>query len=158
MIPPVGFILDPSLGKLCKWLRILGFDAFQEEVSRLKQCIPVAEGKYLLTRVRALKDLPDGGRTVFISSNDPMAQLKQVTLRMGISLEDIRPFSRCIRCNRPTAALDRASVFGRVPDYVWQTAERVEQCPGCGRFYWRGSHGRRIADRIRKLFEPANGA
>ena len=159
MIPPVRFITDPSLGKLCKWLRILGFDTLQEREARgLKRRLPTAEGHYLLTRVRALKDLPNSGRTIFIASNDPMAQLRQVIRQTGISMDDIRPFSRCIRCNQPTAAMDRASVFGRVPDYVWETAERIDQCPGCGRFYWRGSHSRRMAGRIRQLFDPGNGS
>lgn len=159
MISPVGFITDPSLGKLCKWLRILGFNALRErEAFNLKRCIPTAERHYLLTRVRALKDLPNNGRTIFIVSNDPMAQLRQVIQETGISKDDIHLLSRCIRCNQPIAAMDRASVFGRVPDYIWETAERIDQCPECGRFYWRGSHSRRIANRIRQLFGPPNGS
>lgn len=158
MIHPIAFVADPSLGRLCKWLRILGFDALRvREVSSLKRITPIDGRPFLLTRIRALKDLPNGDRTIFIRSNDPFEQLKQVIDHIGISIADIRPFSRCIRCNRTTSELDKASVLNRIPDYVWQTAERIDQCPECGRFYWRGSHSRRITDRIRQLFDLQDG-
>ncbi|WP_373501113.1 Mut7-C RNAse domain-containing protein [Desulfococcus sp.] len=159
MIRHTRFIVDPSLGKLCKWLRILGFDALQvREASSLKGLIPTEERQFLLTRITAVKGIPNGDRTIFIHANDPVGQLRQVIRQIGISITDIRPFSRCIRCNHATSARNKASALNRVPDHVWQTAERVDQCPECGRFYWRGSHSRRITDRIRQLFEYQDGS
>ncbi len=110
------------------------------------------EGRWLLTRITALKDRPSVGRILFIHPDDPFEQLQQVVNAMAISADDIRPFTRCIRCNRPLSEIEKSSAADRMPDYVWERAERVYACPGCGRIYWRGTHSRHVRDRIRQIF------
>jgi uncharacterized protein with PIN domain len=147
------FATDASLGKLCKWLRILGFDAlYERDVSSWRRTAWAREGRCLLTRITGLKEISPGARTLFIRSNDPFEQLKQVVGAVGISADDLRPLSRCIRCNLPLADVDKASALNRVPDYIWETVDSFCRCPACGRFYWRGTHSRRIRERIRELF------
>jgi len=153
VIKNICFATDPSLGKLCKWLRVLGFDTrYGHDSSTGRRIDLMEEKRCLLTRITALKDIPRDAGLLFIRSNDPFEQLKQVIDETGISIADLRPLSRCIRCNLPLSAIDKPSVFGRVPDYVWATAQSFRQCPQCRRIYWRGSHSRRIHHRINQLF------
>lgn len=154
MITEVCFATDPNLGKLCKWLRILGFDArYERNFSVGRRLALAAEGRWLLTRITALKDAPLESRQIFIRANEPFEQLRQVIRETGITLADVRPFTRCIRCNRAIKGVDKTRVLGRVPDYIAQTRETFHECPGCGRFYWEGSHGNRMRRRVAALFE-----
>ena len=153
MIKIFRFAADPSLGRLCKWLRILGFDTlYERDLSVERRTAFAKERRCLLTRITALRGIPREGRLLFIHSNNPFEQLEQVIDETDISILDVHLFSRCIRCNCITSPIDKALVLNRIPDYVRETAERFHQCPECGRIYWRGSHALRIHQRVEKLF------
>lgn len=149
---PVRFTADQSLGKLAKWLRILGFDAAIRHFDKTAVSDrPLPERRILLTRMTRLKHLP---ASVFITSNDPMRQLKQVIRDMRITRNDIRLLTRCAECNRELTSIDKAAVFTKVPDYIWQHHRRFHHCPECGRIFWPGSHARRARARIETLLFP----
>jgi len=146
---PFRFVADQSLGKLVKWLRILGFDADMRHFG--KNDMPnesLLDARVFLTRITRMRGLP---RSVFIVSDAPMLQLRQVVGQTGITEADFRPLTRCIKCNRLLVPVERAAVFHRVPDYVWNRHRRFHRCPSCDRIFWQGSHPRRVSDRIRAI-------
>ena len=150
----IRFIAEPTLGKLAKWLRILGFDTIYTPdftPSRLPQEIP--PGRVLLTRTRQVQRNFKSGRFLFINSNDPVNQLREVIRALKISQTDVKPFSRCILCNRPIETVKKESVRNRVPDYVWESENAFRQCRFCNKIYWPGSHAARSQARINRLFE-----
>ena len=55
---------------------------------------------------------------------------------------------RCSVCNCKVINVDKQSVEGKVPEYVFQTQSEFSQCPQCGRIYWKGSHYQRIEQRL----------
>ncbi|HSM75876.1 MAG TPA: Mut7-C RNAse domain-containing protein, partial [Desulfobacterales bacterium] len=150
-VPPLRFQADRPLGRLAKWLRLLGFDTTWEGDPR-----PVAgaeaAARVLLTRSRRGRPPPPGLRVHFVAANDPCRQLQELVATLGIRWGDTRPFSRCIRCNLPIAAIGREAVRDKVPDYVWGAHENFNTCGACGRIYWPGSHTRRSLERMKKLF------
>jgi len=147
------FAADRALGALAKWLRILGYDTvFESDVSSQSFFENLEDDRILLTRTRKIQKQFSFYRTVFITSNNPADQLKQVVDETGINQADIRPFSRCITCNLPIAAVGKEEVFGRVPDYIWQIHDTFNKCSRCGRIYWPGSHAERSMERINQLF------
>ena len=148
------FAADRSLGKLAKWLRIMGFDTDYESDTSSRFFLEKLEKKrVLLTRTQKIKKMFADHRMVFIVSNDLTEQLKQVINEIGLTIEDIRLFSRCIQCNISIIDIDKDSVFGFVPDYVWETQERFQRCPQCDRIYWSGSHSKRSLQKIGRLFQ-----
>jgi uncharacterized protein with PIN domain len=148
------FAADRALGALAKWLRILGYDTvFESDVSSQSFFENLEDDRILLTRTRKIQKQFSSYRTVFITSDHPADQLKQVVDEIGISQADIRPFSRCITCNLPIAAVGKEEVYGRVPDYIWQTHDTFNKCSRCGRIYWPGSHAERSMERINQLFK-----
>jgi len=63
------------------------------------------------------------------------------------------PFSRCALCN---SALQRRTSFeamGEVPGPVVRVVRTLRYCPGCGKWYWEGSH----VARLREWLERALG-
>lgn len=148
------YIADCMLGRLAKWLRVLGHDvAYHRRISDERLIAEARrEGRILLTRDTRLvqrRALAGGGvRHVLIESDRPEEQLAQMVEEHGIALDPERFLSRCLRCNEPTAAVERDSVKDRVPPYVFRTQESFSCCPVCGRIYWKATHVESILERL----------
>ena len=158
-VPPSrapAFAVERTLGRLGKWLRLLGFDALFET-----ECPPggfsarCGPGRTLLTRTRRVAEAKTAPAPVFIRSNDPLEQVGEVVRALGLTAGDLRPFSRCLRCNAPIETLPREEARGAVPDFVWETQPSFSRCPRCRRIYWRGTHTARSLERIGTLVSGA---
>ena len=149
-----GFAAERTLGKLTKWLRLLGFDAiFELDVPDDFLFEALKRDRILLTRTERVRDKYSYQRLIFIESNDPKEQLSHVIRELGIVEADMRPFSRCLRCNVEITEVEKDLVYGRVPDYIWETHDRFQNCPMCRRIYWPGSHTKRSMKTIREFFD-----
>lgn len=135
----VRLLADCMLGRLTKWLRLLGYDTAYEadvgdhELARRAR----AQGRVLLTRDRGLAERR-GLNTLFIRSEELEAQVEQV--RQAIGPPPDSSLSRCSVCNALLESVPRCDVVDRVPPYVLQTTSGFRRCTGCGRVYWPGSH------------------
>jgi len=147
------FAADRALGTLAKWLRILGYDTVYESDGSSKSFFEnLEDDRILLTRTRKIRKKFVTHRTVFITSNFLVDQLKQVVDEIGINLSDTRPFSRCIKCNLSIAEVKKEKVYGQVPDYIWETHDTFNECSQCGRIYWPGTPLVQSMERIEQLF------
>ena len=150
----ICFAADRTLGKLVKWLRILGFDAnFAVNIPADRFDAHLEKNRIVLTRTRAIKKQIRTHRLVFIASNHLDMQLRQVITEIGISPSDTRPFSRCIHCNDPIVHVALEDVYGLIPDYIYETHNEFHKCLQCNRIFWPGSHIRRSLERIGHLFD-----
>jgi len=139
------------LGRLARWLRVLGYDTHYardiEDSRALALCR--SEGRILLTRDNALlRSLRGPG--LLLESDDTGEQLRQVVAAYALNTERHR-FTRCLECNCLLAAAAREQVAGRVPPYVFKAALQFSECPACGRLYWPGSHRRNMERRLRAM-------
>ena len=149
-----SFAADRTLGKLAKWLRILGFDTiFESNVSNKGFYDHLEPERVLLTRTAKIRDRFAAKRLLFIESDDVCEQLRQVIGELAIARQDIRVFSMCLPCNSPIIEVNKQAVYGRVPDYIWQTHDEFSSCRQCERIYWSGSHVARSRAIIEKLFK-----
>ena len=144
------FIADAMLGRLAKWLRMLGYDTLydphwddNELVRRAR-----AEERLILTRDTALAKRP-GVRTLLISSQSLEGQLRQILDELG--LEAHIPLSRCSLCNVPLEKIERAAAQNLVPPYVFATQRHFMRCPQCARVYWRGTHWQRMKELLDRI-------
>ena len=148
------FTADSTLGKLAKWLRILGFDTtFDTEDSGEIFSVHTVKERIVVTRTGKIRKRFSDHKLVFIISNDPWIQLKQVITEIGIRRSDLRPFHRCIRCNIAIVDVEPGDVYGKIPDYVYGSYSQFKKCPQCNRIFWPGSHTSRTLERIENLFE-----
>lgn len=134
------FLVDAMLGKLAKWLRILGYDTFYYRDLEDEQLIELAEaeGRVLLTSDERLWRQRGGEEKILISSDDWREQLGE--LAQVVELDTSGVFTRCIECNVPLEQASREGVEGLVPPHVFATQEEFGRCPRCGRIYWKGTH------------------
>nr|HID13727.1 hypothetical protein [Anaerolineae bacterium] len=136
---PLRLLADGMLGRLAKWLRLLGYDtaydnaATDPELARRAR----AEGRVLLTRDRELS-ARRGLRTLLIQSEVLEEQVREV--RDALGPPPAPALSRCAVCNAVLEPVSPAEIADRVPPYVLKTQAEFRRCPGCGRVYWPGSH------------------
>jgi uncharacterized protein len=149
----IWFALDSSLGKLAKWLRIMGFDSvYVPGNSRESFLFYGTQDRILLTRSRRILDRNPGRQLLFIRFNDPRDQLHQVISDLKIDFSSIKLFSRCIRCNISLHEIPKEQIQSSVPDYVYHSRDKFRKCLSCGRIYWPGTHVNSVMNTIREIF------
>lgn len=145
---PKRFLADAMLGKLARWLRLLGFDCAHEAHIADADLVRrgLSEQRIILTRDRSLPEewWVEGIHVVVAAQ--VRDQLVEVLRELRLA-DEIQLFSRCAECNLPLRHVARALVRERVPASVFATREGFESCEGCGRVYWQGSH----TDRFRRF-------
>jgi uncharacterized protein with PIN domain len=135
------------LGRLAKWMRLLGFDTTYYRNTNGKTIIHHSrkEGRTILTRSKILADKYDD--TILIKSEHIMDQLKQITKAVNIK----SPFSRCPVCNIETEDVKKETIKEDVPPYVFEIHNDFKKCPECGRIFWKGTHYKEIKKVINEI-------
>ena len=144
------FVADCMLGRLAKWLKILGFDVLFFAKAEDKDLVELSrrEGRVLLTRDSGLIEKTRKRQNrLFVKSDDWEDQVAQVLDEYGL-WDEVRPNSRCIECNRPLKPLARERARNLVTPYVLEQAASFALCPGCDRVFWQGTH---FGDMERKI-------
>jgi uncharacterized protein len=134
------FAVDRMMGRLARWLRVLGHDvAYGPHLARrtLVDCAR-REGRLLLTRDTQLLRDPHLPPHVFITSDHFRLQLREVAAAVPLGGRAL--FRRCLDCNRLLEEVAREEVRERVPPFVWATTERFLTCTSCARLYWPATH------------------
>lgn len=151
-VPAPRFLADRMLGKLARWLRIVGYDT-----AYLPQLSPEGvmrearrQGRLILTRDTRLLRRKDAPPFVFVHSDRFREQLQQVV--DTLHLDPVRAlFTRCVECNRTLEEVTKDKVRDRVPEYVWQTQNEFRRCPECHRLYWGATHRDHVLAELQRL-------
>lgn len=141
----VRLVVDGHLGRLARYLRMLGLDVSyradvsDEDLARLA----AGERRILLTRDAELlkRRLVTHGYRVRESS--PRRQLAEVVRRLDLA-RALAPFTRCLVCNDLLVPVGKDQVLQELPPRVREGQETFRRCPSCRRVYWPGSHHRRM--------------
>jgi uncharacterized protein with PIN domain len=146
------FLADRMVGRLAKWLRILGYDT-----AYLPQLSPqglLREGRrqdrILLTRDTRLLRQKDAPPLVFIRDDHFREQLKQVVTECRLMPLELL-FSRCSECNQVLEAVAKENIQDQVPEYVWQTQDVFHRCSECHRVYWGATHKTHVLAELRRI-------
>jgi len=142
------FVTDGMLGKLTRWLRMLGHDVEYTGSMDDKELIRKAkkDSRILLTRdVELYKQAIARGADAFLIENpNQTADLANLARRFKFKLEVDVKVSRCPKCNSKIKAVSKASVADKVPSTTSSSYDEFWQCQSCAQVYWRGTHWKRI--------------
>ena len=142
------FIADTMLGKLAKWLRVMGYDTYYQSVYRERAMEGfIQEGRVLLSRNRSL--IEKYRPSFFIRSERINEQL--IEMRDNGFLKDSKSlwFSRCLVCNEKLRLISINDAPEKIPDYVYyQNITIISYCTVCSRYYWPGSHRGRMLEQL----------
>lgn len=150
------FIADAMLGKLARWLRLLGFDCAYDARIPDAELVRrgISEKRIILSRDRSLPEEWWVAGITLVEAVRVREQLVEVLRRFRLA-EEIRLFSRCAECNLPVRPAAPEVVRERVPASVLATRDFFWMCEGCGRVYWRGSHTDRFERFVDQLLATA---
>ena len=152
-ITNMKFILTPELGRLTKWLRILGFDVVYFTQINFPSLLIQAlrDNRIILTRNSRFSDKARAAKCVQIKNDEVNQQLRQVLKDLNIRPDPEKMFSRCIICNTQLCEIEKQQVKDKVPEYVFKTQEEFFTCPSCRRIYWPGTHWGNVSTIIKEL-------
>ncbi len=148
------------LGRLAKWLRLLGHDTlyYPDIEDSLLLRIAWEEDRVLLTRDTRLVKVRGLKKLLLLTGNDPFEQLKKVI--MSFNLHPFDPgrdrfetclYSRCSLCNSVLVPASKEQAKDRVPEYVYLTTESFNKCQKCDKFYWEGTHQEKLRKKLMEI-------
>ena len=148
------FIVTNELGRLAKWLRIMGFDTvYHGERQRTNLVIEsLRDDRIILTRDSKMS-VYSGTRMLHIKSDFVEEQVKQVFTEIGIRPEEDRFFTICVLCNKPLSKAAKNEVKDKVPPYVYETQDTFMKCNVCNRIYWQGTHLSNVKELVAKRLQ-----
>ena len=135
------------LGRLARWLRILGCDVLYGTNYSGKGLLAAAraDDRVMLTRDRRLLRGGNLPRHLFVESDHVREQLRQVVDAFAVSPTE-RLFRRCAQCNGELEVVGRDAAAGQVPPFVLETQPDFRRCVRCRHLYWYATH----VDRVRR--------
>ena len=142
------FVVDVNVGRLAKWLRVIGYDALFIPDVKDADLLQAAmdQGRIILTRDRYIMErrvVRTGKvKAVLVQPDDFREQMRQVTETLGLGFNS--GFSLCIECNEALQPIEKEMVRDRVPWFVFSTQNQFLVCPACRKLYWRGTHWRNM--------------
>ena len=148
------FIADGMLGKLTRWLRMLGHDVHYYRATDDEKLIEMAKSdkRVLLTRDHELyqRAVSQGVEAVFVDAVDDVGKLADLANRFGFKLEVDLSVSRCPKCNAGIRAVSKEVVVNQIPELTSAYYDDFWKCVGCGKVYWRGAHWKRIEKTLKE--------
>ncbi|RLI37570.1 hypothetical protein DRO55_01065 [Candidatus Bathyarchaeota archaeon] len=147
------FLVDGMLGKLTRWLRMLGYDVEYHNALNDEELIAIAgrEGRILLTRDLDLyqKAKNRGLNALLIKGRNEAEKLAELAKTLKIRLEIDTAISRCPKCNSKIRPIKKEEIIDRIPESTSRFYDEFWICTKCGQIYWHGSHWRRINETLK---------
>ena len=154
------FIADSMLGRLARWLRLLGNDTlyYPQIEDRLLLKIAREDKRILLTRNTRIVKIRGLQYFLLLKENDTFKQLKKVisTFKLCNQLKDIDEgitLSRCAICNAVLNNISKKEVKNLIPEYVYKTSDIFRQCSACGKLYWKGTHPEKFRKKLSQILQ-----
>lgn len=146
------FVTDIHLGKLARYLRLLGFDTLYYNDFNARGLIEVScrQARVLLTRSSRLLKHKVITRAILVREVDSRMQLKAIFQRLDLYAE-ARPFSRCLCCNGLVGPISKQEVAHRLPSRVRANYQAFFLCSSCNRVYWKGTHFQRMSRFVQEM-------
>ena len=138
------------LGRLAKWLRILGYDTFYFNDVTPQDLIKtvLSDGRVLLTRNHRISE-KKGIRMLLIKSENFEEQMKEVIERFELKSGNF--LTRCPCCNTILDMVTKESVQGKVPPFVYSSYDEFAICGKCDKYFWKGTHLSDMIERVKKI-------
>jgi uncharacterized protein with PIN domain len=146
------FIADVHLGRLARYLRMMGFDTIYRNDLEDHEIITIAESENRIVLTRDLQILKNNRVThgYFLRSGKPGIQAREVIRRFDLKGK-IKPFHRCMECNGPIQKVRKEDIRHLMPPRTRDFYNDFFQCSHCQRIYWKGSHYFEMSQWIEKI-------
>jgi uncharacterized protein with PIN domain len=141
----IRFVVDNHLGRLARFLRLLGFDSIYDKDGDDPGLVRISTVERRIILTRDVDLLKRGAVThgYFVRATDPRDQVIEVVRRFHLAGR-LDPFTRCMACNGALLPVAKDEIAHRLPPETRRTFDEFCQCSSCNRIYWRGAHHRNL--------------
>jgi len=152
MIDDFKFVTDATLGKLARWLRLLGYDTivFPKQAGREMLRLADAERRIVLTRRKDMPERQFSGCLYLVEGIEVAQQLKEVIRKYSLKINKQEMFNRCLTCNEKLISVTREEVRNLVPPFVFENSSAYNKCLNCSKIFWSGTHERNALQYLKK--------
>jgi len=146
------FLADSMLGKLARWLRMIGQDVIYETQLNDSELLEMAkkENRVLLTKDLELykRAITRGMDAFYVEGETESDRLAELAQRYLILLVVDMEKSHCPVCNMKLRATSKEELLGELEKNTLTYYEKFWKCPNCGQIYWQGAHWKQIINTL----------
>ena len=152
----IKFIVDNNVGKLARWLRLIGYDTvlFKQKDDAIMIKTALGDNRVVLTKDTQFtkRRLVTNGqlKAILIKQDNPKTQIQEVVKALNLNY-NFKPFSLCLECNQTLVPRVKEEVQSLIPPHVFQTQTQYTECPACHRIYWQGTHWQAMVKKLQDL-------
>ena len=143
------FIADSMLGKLARWLRMLGQDVVYNVELNDNKLLEFSKKQnfVLLTKDLELyqRAIGRGIDAFYVEGKTEPEQLAELAKRYSFTLEIDMEKSNCPVCNAKLKATPKEQLSGELQKSTLTFYDNYWKCPNCGQIYWQGAHWKQIS-------------
>lgn len=154
------FLADGMLGKLARWLRILGQDVIYSVRFSDNELIDLAktEGRVLLTKDFELykRAIIRGLDSFYVEGKTESNRLAEISKRYGLTLAVDMDKSHCPLCNTKLQIVSKEQLNEELEKNTYTYYDKFWKCPNCGQVYWQGAHWKQIVQTLTQAQEKSS--
>jgi uncharacterized protein with PIN domain len=146
------FIADVHLGRLARYLRMMGFDVLYENNFEDDEIVRISLGekRAILTKDRGILKRSEVTHGYWVRSSKVEEQVIEIIKRFDLK-KLIKEFTRCIKCNSILEPISKNEIISAIPPKVSKSRKSFSVCPSCKKFYWKGTHHQRMLSFIKTI-------
>jgi len=150
------FIADINLGKIAKYMRVLGFDLYFDPMLSPREIVEISnkENRIILTTSRKLLKFKNVSHGIFVRPGSTMQQIKRIIDYLDIE-DMVVPFTRCLQCNSLLDTVPKEEILERIPPKVRAFCDAYVRCEFCDKIYWKGTHYIQMQTIVEQILGPS---
>jgi uncharacterized protein with PIN domain len=146
------FVADVHLGRLTRYLRMMGFDVYYRNDLSDKEIVEISskERRAILTRDIGILKRSDVTHGYFLRSDKVEKQTEEVVKRFDLQ-KSIKEFTRCLECNSELSKIEKEKIIHRLPPKVSASQNEFFICHKCQKLFWKGTHHQKMLSLVQKI-------
>jgi uncharacterized protein len=142
------FLADGMLGKLARWLRMLGHDVIYSVEFDDSELLELAkkDERVLLTKDLGLykRAIGRGLDFYYVEGKTVPERIAEVAKRYNLPLVIDMDKSRCPICNTKLTSASKEHLQSKLEKNTFTYYSKFWNCSNCGQIYWQGAHWTQI--------------
>jgi len=147
-----AFILDVHLGKLARFLRLLGFDTLYRNDYDDDEIVAIAQAEKRIVLTRDIGIFKHSAVThgYWVRSTNINEQIYEIVDRFDLR-KQCKPYTRCLACNGVMKVVEKEDVVSQLNEGTRKYYDSFSQCVSCGKVYWKGPHFDKLDNLVEKV-------
>jgi uncharacterized protein with PIN domain len=150
----VKFLADGMLGKLARWLRMLGQDVIYSVEFDDSELLELAKREELVLLTKDLelykRIISKGMDAYYVEGKTESHRLAEIAKRYGLLLTVDMDKSHCPICNTQLKPTPKEQLQTVLEKNTFTYYDKFWKCTNCDQIYWQGAHWTQITKTLKQ--------